>query len=131
MFTCWRNACNVYIMATRKEHAEFAAALAELTADRPDLAATLGDDPTRADLVEVLKDLAPKAAASAKSISKIGLVELIAAVAPAPQPPQLVSFTTRIPEPLAQEVKATAVAHGVPIQELVADLLRAGLERLS
>jgi len=116
-------------MATRKEHAEFAAALADLTADRPDLAATLGADPTRADLVEVLKDLAPKAAASAKSISKIGLVELIAVVAPAPQPPELVSFTTRIPEPLAQEVKAEAVARGIPIQELVAEILREGLEQ--
>jgi len=118
-------------MATRKEHAEFAAALNELTADRPDLAATLGTDPTRADLVDTLKGLAPKAAASAKSISKSGLVELIAAVAPAPQPPELVSFTTRIPEPLAQEVKAEAVARGVPIQELVAEILRAGLEHSS
>lgn len=116
-------------MATRKEHSEFAAALAELTADRSDLAATLGTDPTRADLVDALKDLAPKAAASAKSISKIGLVELIAAVAPAPQPPQLVSFTTRIPEELAEEVKAEAVARGIPIQELVAEILRAGLEQ--
>ena len=64
-------------------------------------------------------------------MSKIGLLKFIRALMPAPQPPQLVSFTTRIPEPLAEEVKATAVAHGVPIQELVADLLRAGLERLS
>lgn len=116
-------------MATRKEHTEFAAALAELTADRPDLAERLGDDPTRADLLDTLKALAPRVASSAKSMPKIGLVELIAAVAPAPQPPQLVSFTTRIPETLAQEVKAEAVARGIPVQALVADLLRAGLEQ--
>ncbi len=118
-------------MATRKEHSDFAAALAELTTARPDLAERLGDDPTRADLVDVLKDLDPDVAASAKGVSKVGLLKFIKALMPAPQPPQLVSFTTRIPEPLAQEVKAEAVAHGVPIQELVADLLRAGLERLS
>lgn len=115
-------------MATRKEHTEFAAALAELTADRPDLAERLGSDPTRAQLLDALEDLAPAVAPSAKSMPKIGLVQLIAAVAPAPQPPQLVSFTTRIPETLAQEVKAEAVARGVPVQALVADLLRAGLE---
>ena len=118
-------------MATRKEHTEFAAALAELTADRPDLAEALGDDPTRAQLLDALEDVAPAVAPSAKSMPKVGLVQLIVAVAPAPQPPQLVSFTTRIPESLAQEVKAEAVARGIPVQALVADLLRAGLERLS
>lgn len=118
-------------MATRKEHTEFAAALAELTADRPDLAEALGDDPTRAQLLDALEDLAPNVAPSAKSMPKVGLVQLIVAVAPAPQPPQLVSFTTRIPEPLAQEVKAEAVARGIPVQALVADLLRAGLEHSS
>ncbi|OFN78791.1 hypothetical protein [Corynebacterium sp. HMSC074E01] len=116
-------------MATRKEHSEFAAALAELTADRPDLAARLGDDPTRAQLLDALEDLAPAVAPGAKNMPKAGLVQLIAALAPAPQPPQLVSFTTRIPEALAQEVKAEAVARGVPVQALVADLLRAGLEQ--
>lgn len=116
-------------MATRKEHAEFAAALAELTSGRPDLAETLGDDPTRAQLLDTVEALAPAVAPSAKSMPKVGLVQLIAAVAPAPQPQPLVSFTTRVPESLAQEVKATAIARGIPIQELVADLLRAGLEQ--
>lgn len=116
-------------MATHKEHTDFAAALAELTADRPALAERLGTDPTRAQLLDALEDLAPAVAPSAKSMPKVGLVQLIAAVAPAPQPPQLVSFTTRIPEALAQEVKAEAVARGIPVQALVADLLRAGLER--
>lgn len=116
-------------MATRKEHSEFAAALNALTADRPDLAAALGDDPTRAQLLDTVKALAPKLAVSAKSMPKIGLVELIAAVAPAPDPDPLVSFTTRIPKPLAEEVKAEAVARGIPIQELVAGILRAGLEQ--
>lgn len=115
-------------MATHKEHSDFAAALAELTAGRPDLGERLGTDPTRAQLLDTLEDLAPAVAPSAKSMPKIGLVQLIAAVAPAPQPPQLVSFTTRIPEPLAQEVKAEAVARGIPVQALVAELLRAGLE---
>lgn len=118
-------------MATRKEHSEFAAALNELTAARPDLSERLGDDPSRADLVDVLKELDPDVAASAKGVSKIGLLKFIRALMPAPQPPELVSFTTRIPEPLAQEVKATAVARGIPIQELVTEILRAGLEHSS
>lgn len=129
--TIRHNGCNVYIMATHKEHTDFAAALAELTSGRPDLAETLGDDPTRAQLLDTVEALAPAVAPSAKSMPKVGLVQLIAAVAPAPQPPQLVSFTTRIPEPLAQEVKAKAVARGVPVQALVAELLRAGLEHSS
>ncbi len=118
-------------MATHKEHSDFAAALAELTADRPALTERLGTDPTRAQLLDVLEDLAPAVAPSAKSMPKVGLVQLIVAVAPAPQPPQLVSFTTRIPETLAQEVKAAAVARGVSVQSLTADLLRAGLEQAS
>lgn len=116
-------------MATRKEHSEFAAALNELTTARPDLGESLGTDPTRAQLLDTVEALAPAVAPSAKSMPKVGLVQLIAAVAPAPQPPQLVSFTTRIPEALAQEVKAEAVARGISVQALVADLLRAGLER--
>ena len=116
-------------MATRKEHSEFAAALDALTTDRPDLAATLGDDPSRADLLEALKALDPDLASSAKAMPKIGLVRFIAALMPAPDPDPLVSFTTRIPEPLAQEVKAEAVARGISIQELVAGILRAGLEQ--
>lgn len=118
-------------MATRKEHTEFAAALAELTTARPDLGERLGSDPTRAQLLDALEDLAPAVAPGAKSMPKAGLVQLIAALAPAPQPPQLVSFTTRIPETLAQEVKAEAIARGVPVQALVADLLRIGLEHSS
>lgn len=116
-------------MATHKEHSDFAAALAELTADRPALTERLGTDPTRAQLLDTLEDLAPKVAASAKSMPKVGLVQLIAAVAPEPAPQPLVSFTTRIPETLAQEVKAEAVARGCSVQALVAEFLCAGLER--
>lgn len=116
-------------MATKQENAEFESALASLRQAHPELGERLGADPTRQTLLALVEELAPAVAPGAKSMPKAGLVQLIAAVAPAPQPPQLVSFTTRIPEPLAQEVKAEAVARGISVQALVADLLRAGLEQ--
>ena len=69
--TIRHNGCNVYIMATHKEHTDFAAALAELTSGRPDLAETLGDDPTRAQLLDTVEALAPAVAPSAKSMPKV------------------------------------------------------------
>lgn len=116
-------------MATKQETAAFASALASLRQAHPQLAESLGDEPTRPDLLALVGELAPAVAPGAKSMPKAGLVQLIAAIAPEPEPEQLVSFTTRIPENLAQEVKAEAVARGVSVQSLTADFLRAGLER--
>lgn len=116
-------------MATKQETQAFTSALASLRQAHPQLAERLGDDPTRPDLLALVGELAPAVAPGAKSMPKAALVQLIAAIAPEPEPEQLVSFTTRIPETLAQEVKARAVSRGVSVQALVADFLRAGLER--
>lgn len=116
-------------MATKQETKAFESALASLRQAHPQLAESLGDEPTRPDLLALVAEIAPAVAPGAKSMPKAGLVQLIAAIAPEPEPEQLVSFTTRIPENLAQEVKAAAVSRGVPVQALVADLLRSGLER--
>ena len=118
-------------MATKQETQAFESALASLRQANPQLAEQLGTDPTRQELLALVADLAPAVAPGAKSMPKAGLVQLIAAIAPEPEPEQLVSFTTRIPENLAQEVKAEAVARGCSVQALVADFLRAGLERPS
>lgn len=116
-------------MATKQETKAFESALASLRQAHPQLAERLGDDPTRPELLALVAEIAPAVAPGAKSMPKAGLVQLIAAIAPEPEPEQLVSFTTRIPETLAQEVKARAVSRGVSVQALVADFLRAGLER--
>lgn len=116
-------------MATKQETKAFESALASLRQAHPQLAERLGDDPNRKTLLDLVAEIAPAVAPGAKSMPKAALVQLIAAIAPEPEPPQLVSFTTRIPESLAQEVKAAAVSRGVPVQALVADLLRSGLER--
>lgn len=116
-------------MATKQETKAFESALASLRQAHPQLAERLGDDPTRPDLLAMVGELAPAVAPGAKSMPKAALVQLIAAIAPEPEPEQLVSFTTRIPENLAQEVKAEAVARGVSVQALVADFLRGGLEQ--
>ena len=118
-------------MATKQETKAFESALASLRQAHPELAERLGDDPNRQTLLDLVAELAPAVAPGAKSMPKASLVQLIAAIAPEPEPQPLVSFTTRIPEPLAQEVKAEAVARGIPVQALVADLLRAGLEQAS
>lgn len=116
-------------MATKQETKAFESALASLRQAHPQLAERLGDDPTRPDLLALVGELAPAVAPGAKAMPKAALVQLIAAIAPEPEPQPLVSFTTRIPETLAQEVKAAAVARGVSVQSLVADFLRAGLEQ--
>lgn len=118
-------------MATKQEHDAFISALASLHKAHPELGERLGTDPTRQELLALVADLEPAVAPGAKSMSKSAMVQLIAVIAPKPEPPQLVSFTTRIPESLAQEVKAAAVSRGVSVQALVADFLRAGLERTS
>lgn len=116
-------------MATKQETKAFESALASLRQAHPQLAERLGDDPTRPELLALVAEIAPAVAPGAKSMPKAALVQLIAAIAPEPEPEQLVSFTTRIPESLAQEVKARAVSRGVSVQALVADFLRAGLEQ--
>lgn len=118
-------------MATKQETKAFESALASLRQAHPELGERLGTDPTRQTLLALVEELAPAVAPGAKSMPKAGLVQLIAAIAPEPEPVELVSFTTRIPADLAQEVKARAVARGCSVQALVADLLRAGLERPS
>lgn len=116
-------------MATKQETKAFESALASLRQAHPQLAKRLGDDPTRPELLALVAEIAPAVAPGAKSMPKAGLVQLIAAIAPEPEPEKLVSFTTRIPETLAQEVKALAVSRGCSVQSLVADFLRAGLEQ--
>lgn len=116
-------------MATKQETQAFESALASLRQARPQLAECLGDDPTRTELLALVAELAPAVAPGAKAMNKSALVQLIAAIAPEPEPVELVSFTTRIPADLAQEVKAAAVSRGVSVQALVADFLRAGLEQ--
>lgn len=116
-------------MATKQETQAFESALASLRQAHPQLAERLGDEPTRPELLALVAEIAPAVAPGAKAMNKSALVQLIAAIAPEPEPEQLVSFTTRIPENLAQEVKAEAVARGVSVQSLTADFLRAGLEQ--
>lgn len=117
----------ITVMATKKDTAAFASALADLRASRPDLADRLGDDPARADLIDLVADLAPDVAAGARQMSRVSLIALVSAIAPAPEPVELVAFTTRLPADLVQEVKAEAVARGVSVQALVADALARGL----
>lgn len=115
-------------MATKQETKAFESALASLRQAHPALAEGLGDDPTRQTLLALVAELAPAVAPGAKAMNKSALVQLIAAIAPEPEPVELVSFTTRIPADLAQEVKSRAVSRGCSVQSLVADFLRAGLE---
>lgn len=115
----------IVCMATKHDKTAFVDALAELAEAHPDIAERLGSDPSRAELVDMVADLAPGVAAG--SMSRASLVALITAIAPEPEPERLVSFTTRLPEGLAQEVKTLAVSRGVSVQSLVAGLLRAGL----
>lgn len=110
-------------MATKQENAEFESALASLRQAHPELGERLGTDPTRQELLALVADLEPAVAPGAKSMSKAAMVQLIAVIAPKPEPQPLVSFTTRIPETLAQEVKAKAIARGISVQDLVADAL--------
>lgn len=117
----------IVFMATKHDKTAFVDALAGLAETHSDLAERLGDDPSRADLLEVVGDLAPDVAAGARQMSRAALVALVSAIAPEPEPEERVSFTTRLPEGLVKEVNARATARGVYVQDCVADLLRAGL----
>lgn len=111
-----------------KTRPDLADALAELAETRPDLAKRLGPDPRRAQLLEVLGDIRPAVAAGARQMPRPALVSTIAAIASKEKgEEELVTFTTRVPEGLAQEVKTRAITRGCSIQALVADYLRAGL----
>lgn len=114
-------------MATKHDKTALVEALAGLAETHPNLAEQLGSDPTRADLLEVIGDLAPGVAAGARSMSRAALVALLTAIAPEPEPDEMVGFTTRLPEGLRDEVTARAHARGVYVQTLVAEYLRAGL----
>lgn len=113
----------ITVMATKEEHAAFMSALASLRERRPDLAKRLGTDPTRPELLGLVEEVAPAVARGAKQMPKAALVELLSALAPVPAPVELVSFTTRLPADLVQDVKAEAVSRGVSVQALVADAL--------
>ena len=116
--------------ALDKARPDLADALAELAEARPDLAERLGPDPRRAQLLEVLGDIRPDVAAGARQMPRPALVSTIAAIASKEKGEELeplVTFTTRVPEGLAQAVKTRAITRGCSIQALVADYLRAGL----
>lgn len=114
-------------MATKHDKTALVDALAGLAESHPDLAERLGTDPARADILAAVEDIAPAVAGGARSMSRASLVALLTAIAPEPEPEKLVSFTTRLPEGLRGEVNARATARGVSVQELVAELLRAGM----
>ena len=115
----------IVYMSTKQGKQALADALAGLAQTHPDLANQLGSDPSRAELVDMVADLAPGVAAG--SMSRASLVALLTAIAPEPEREKPVSFTTRLPKALIAEVNARATARGVYVQDCVADLLRAGL----
>ena len=106
-------------MATKQETKAFESALASLRQAHPELGERLGGDPTRPDLLALVAELAPAVAPGAKSMPKAALVQLIAAIAPEPEPVELVSFTTRIPKTLGEEVRAAAFSRGVSVLSLI------------
>lgn len=117
----------ITVMVTKDDRAAFESALASLRASRPDLADWLGDAPTRADLIDLVANFAPDVAAGARRMPRVSLIALVEAVAPAPEPVALVSFTTRLPAALVQKIKVLATWNRVSVQDLVADALTRGL----
>lgn len=117
----------IVCMATKHDKTALVDAIAGLAETHPALAERLGGDPSRGDLLEVVGDLAPDVAAGARQMSRAALVALVSAIAPEPEPDELVGFTTRIPEGLRDKVTARAHARGMYVQDLVAEYLRAGL----
>ena len=115
-------------MATKEEIAAFENALAELANSRPDIAEQLGDAPSRSQLLEVLEEFSSVIATGMASASRFALVEAISKLAPEQPAPKLISFTTRLPEPLVREVKSRAANLPGGVQALVRDALQAHLE---
>lgn len=118
-------------MATKHDKTALTDALAGLAETHPALAERLGSNPSRGDLLEVIAGIAPDVADGVRQVPRAGLVATLAAIASKKKEEEkrepLTEFTTRLPESLAQEVKAHAVTRGCSIQSLVAEYLRAGL----
>lgn len=117
-------------MATKHDKTALTDALAGLAETHPALAERLGSNPSRGDLLEVIAGIAPDVADGVRQVPRAGLVATLAAIASKKKEEKrepLTEFTTRLPESLAQEVKAHAVTRGCSIQSLVAEYLRAGL----
>ena len=120
-------------MATKHDKTALADALAGLAETHPDLAEQLGSDPSRADLLAAIEEIAPDAAAGLRQVPRAGLVATLAAIAlrkkeeEGEKKEQLEEFTTRLPKSVAAAVRARAFARGCSIQALVAEYLRAGL----
>ena len=116
-------------MATKHDKTALTDALAGLAESHPELAERLGADPSRADLLAVVEDIAPAVAAGARSMSRASLVALLA-ITPKeeePEPEPLTEFTTRLPQSLADAVRARSFTRGCSIQALMAEYVRAGL----
>lgn len=116
-------------MATKKETAEFMAALERGAAVHPGLKG-LGAVPTRAQLLGLLEAQAPVIAAGMQETPRALLVEAIVATAGAAQeqPEETKAFGTRLPVSLIADVKRSATLRGMSVQELVANALRAYIE---
>lgn len=115
-------------MATKKESADFAAALESLAESRPVLADRLGEAPARAELLDALGELAPRLAPSMASANRVALVEALA-LTPEPAPEPMKSFTTRLPASLVEEIKQTAAATPGGVQALAREAFTAYLNR--
>lgn len=116
-------------MATKHDKTALTDALASLAESHPELAERLGADPSRADLLAVVEDIAPAVAGGARSMSRASLVALLA-ITPKeeePEPEPLTEFTTRLPQSLADAVRARSFTRGCSIQALMAEYVRAGL----
>ena len=118
-------------MATKHDKTALADALAGLAETHPDLAKRLGNNPSRSALLEALAGIAPDVAAGARQMPRASLVSTIAAITPKkeeePEPDPLTEFTTRLPESLADAVRARSFTRGCSIQALMAEYVRAGL----
>jgi predicted HicB family RNase H-like nuclease len=107
--------------------------LAQISKTRPDLAAGLGAQPTREELIDVVADLAPGLESGLRQTSRSFVASLILRLSEtgeAPAPVELRSFTTRLPVELIDSVKASAKHERVSVQDWVADALAEHLERV-
>lgn len=115
-------------MATKKESADFAAALESLAESRPVLADRLGEAPTRSELLNALGELAPRLAASMTAANRVALVEALA-LTPEPVREPMKAFTTRLPASLVTEIKQAAVTTPGGVQALAREAFTAYLNR--
>lgn len=115
-------------MPTKKESADFAAALKSLAEARPVLADLLGEAPTRSELLNALGELAPRLASSMTAANRVALVEALA-LTPEPASEPMKSFTTRLPASLVEEIKQAAAATPGGVQALARQAFTAYLDR--